>query len=278
MNDNLNFVIIDGIKCYNPEVADAYSDYPDNGFDLTDSNRIADSSFWVSSRNRLFKRMVQLNLPADRSAKFLDIGCATGDFIQQIVHNKNLEITGSEIYLKGLKYAKRNLPGVDFVQYDVTQGKIGNNFDVITSFDVIEHIENDSIAIKNMYDMLSNNGVLILSVPQHMFLWSKLDDIVKHKRRYTRHDLVSKLKENGFHVSFITSYLFVLFPLMLISRVFDKIRSQTNSEKIEFERRVTFSPVINKIFNQLMRVDEILIKFGLSLPFGGTLVVVARKL
>ena len=275
MSDSLQYTLVDGIKCYSPEVASAYTDYPDNGFDLTDEN--AESSFWVSSRNRLFKSIVQRHLLPTGKTRFLEIGCGTGEFIRQIVQNENLEITGSEIYLKGLVYAKKNLPNVEFVQFDVTQGKIAQQFHIITAFDVIEHVDDDSAALSNINQMLENNGVLILSVPQHMFLWSKLDEIVKHKRRYSRQELVSKLKANGFDIRYATSFLFILFPLMLVSRLFDTGRDNSQSDERALEKRVKFSGVLNTFFDFFMRIDEWLIKIGASLPFGGTLVVVARK-
>lgn len=267
--------MIDGIKCYSPEVTSAYTNYPRRGFDLTDKN--AESSFWVSSRNRLFKSIVQRHLVPTGKTKFLDIGCGTGNFIQQIAQNKNLEITGSEIYLKGLVYAKNNLPSIDFVQFDVTKGTLGEQFNIITAFDVIEHIENDNAALSNISQMLNKDGVLIVSVPQHMFLWSKLDEIVKHKRRYSRRDLVAKLKANGFDIDYVTSFLFILFPLMLLSRLFDRGGDQPASDEQGLEKRVKFSSVLNTIFDIFMRIDEGLIRLGVSLPFGGTLVVVARK-
>ena len=275
MSDNLQYTMVDGIKCYSPEVASAYTDYPDSGFDLTDKN--AESSFWVSSRNRLFKSIVQRHLMPTGRTKFLEIGCGTGDFIQQIAQNKNLEITGSEIYLKGLVYAKKNLPSVDFVQFDVTKGTIGEQFHIITAFDVIEHIENDNAALSNISRMLNKDGVLIVSVPQHMFLWSKLDEIVKHKRRYSRRELVAKLKANNLDIDYATSFLFILFPLMLMSRLSDRGGDQSPSDEQGLEKRVKFSGVLNTIFDFFMRIDEGLIRLGASLPFGGTLVVVARK-
>lgn len=270
----LKYTVVDGIKCYSPEVASAYMDYPDSGFDLTDKN--AESSFWVSSRNRLFKSIVERHLSPTGKTKFLEIGCGTGDFIRQIADNENLEITGSEIYLKGLVYAKKNLPSVDFVQFDVTKGTIGEQFQIITAFDVIEHIENDAAALSNINQMLKRDGALIISVPQHMFLWSNLDEIVKHKRRYSRQELVAKLKNNGFEINYATSFIFVLFPLMLISRLFDKGNDQSQSDERALEKRVKFPWIVNAIFDLFMRIDEGLIKLGVSLPFGGTLVIVAR--
>lgn len=275
MSEYLQYTVVDGIKCFSPEVAIAYEDYPDSGFDLTDKN--AESSFWVSSRNRLFKSMVQRYLSPTGKTKFLEIGCGTGDFIRQIAEDENLEITGSEIYLKGLQYAKKNLPNVDFIQFDVTRGTIGDQFDMIATFDVIEHVENDAAALSNINQMLSMDGILIISVPQHMFLWSKLDEIVKHKRRYSRRELLAKLEKNGFEIDYATSFLFVLFPLMLVSRILDKGQDRSGSSEAELEKRVKFSGVLNRVFDLFMRIDEALIRLGLSLPFGGTLLVVARK-
>ena len=276
MSDNLQYTIVDGIKCFSPEVANDYTDYPDGGFDLTDRNE--ESSFWVGSRNRLFKSIVYRHMASTGKTKFLEIGCGTGNFIRQIVGNANLQITGSEVYLKGLLYAKKNMPNVEFIQFDVTQGKIDEQFDVIAAFDVIEHIENDLAAISNINQMLHGGGVLVITVPQHMFLWSRLDEIVKHKRRYSRRDLVNKLTENGFDVSYCTSFVFALFPLMLISRLFDKGRDQSQPDEVAFEKRVRFSSAVNWICDLFMRIDEALIRAGISLPFGGTLLVVARKI
>jgi len=275
MSKELEFTIIEGIKCYNPEVSSAYTDYPDSGFDLSDEN--ARNSFWVNSRNRLFKRIVQRHLLPKGHTRLLDIGCGTGDFICQLDHNDRIDLTGSEIYLKGLVSAKKKLPSVEFVQFDVAQGNIGAKFHIITAFDVIEHIDDDTAALANINQMLEDEGVLIISVPQHMFLWSRLDEIVKHKRRYSRRELVSKLRTSGFKVSYITSFVFVLFPLMLISRLFDKGRSDSLSDQADLEKRVKFPSVMNRVFDFLMRIDESLIKMGVSLPCGGTLVLVARK-
>lgn len=275
MSDALKYTIVDGIKCFSQEVASSYDDYPADGFDITDKS--GESSFWVRSRNRLFKRIVLDQLVTTGKTKFLEIGCGTGGFIQQIVDNDNLEITGSEIYLQGLRYAKKNLPNVDFIQFDITQGVIGEEFDIIVAFDVIEHIENDIAAISNINKMLHRGGSVVITVPQHMFLWSKLDEIVKHKRRYSRRELVVKLKENGFDIDYCTSFLFVLFPLMLISRLFDKRSDQLQADESALEKRVKFSSSLNWFFDHFMRIDEALIRLGISLPFGGTLVVLATK-
>jgi SAM-dependent methyltransferase len=271
----LQYTVIDGIKCYSPSVAADYTDYPDSGFDLTDKN--ADSSFWASSRNRLFRSLVEKNLNSKGKTAFLEIGCGTGDFIRHLAENEKLEITGSEVYLKGLVYAKKSLPHVEFVQFDVAQGTIGSEFDMICAFDVIEHIDDDQTALSHINRMLKPGGVALLSVPQHMFLWSRLDELLKHKRRYSKRELLSKLESSGFDIDYTSSFVFVLFPLMLVSRLFDRGRASSHASDLDLEKRVTFSAFANAVFDFFMRIDEWLIHSGLSLPFGGTLIAVARK-
>ena len=275
MIEPLPYTIVDGIKCYSPSVATGYADYPRTGFDLTDKS--ARKSFWVSSRNRLFKYFVSENLRLTGKTALLEIGCGTGDFIRQLAECGRLEITGSEVYLSGLVYAKKKLPQVDFVQFDVTQGTIGVEFDMVCAFDVIEHIDDDEMALTNIHRMLKRNGVMLLSVPQHLFLWSHLDVLVRHKRRYSKRALLDKLRRNGFDVGYATSFVFVLFPLMLLSRLIDKVRASPQGIESELETRVAFSNLSNRVFDFFMRIDEWLIHRGFSLPFGGTLVVVARK-
>lgn len=276
MNRRLTATLVGDIPCYSQEVANDYTDYPDSGFELTDEN--AESSFWVRSRNRLFKWLVQQEQTRLGQAKLLDIGCGTGEFFQHLKGQTLLSLTGSEIYLRGLQLAKLRQPGVEFIQYDVTQGALDREFDIVTAFDVFEHVEHDVQGMHNVHEILTKDGVFILSVPQHKFLWSHLDEIVCHKRRYSRPEIVEKLTLTGFIPVRITSHVFMLFPLMCLSRFLDKARpAPTVDQPYALSDRVTFPPLLNWFFNKVMYIDEALIKIGISLPIGGTLVVVARK-
>lgn len=279
MGNRLTPKVVDGITCYSEDVASDYADYPGEGFDLTDD--YAETSFWVQSRNRLFSWLVYRERNRLGHARLLDVGCGTGDFVQHLRTDGSLTITGSEIYLKGLQFAQKRQPTVEFIQYDVTMGALDRNYDIVTAFDVFEHIEQDVTGLRNVHEMLSDDGALILSVPQHMFLWSKLDEIVYHKRRYSRTEMVEKLRQSGFTPIRVTSHVFTLFPLMALSRLLDRAKSaksaDTGTEDQALSDRVTFSGGVNWLFNKIMYLDEAFIRLGLSLPFGGTLVVVARK-
>lgn len=276
----LSYTEVDGIRSYSSGEAEDYSDYPEEGFDIT--QKLEEKSFWVRSRNRILKKLVYRYSEGIAKPQFFEVGCGTGTFITQLISDPNLKITGSEIYARGLVYAKKKMPAVDFVQYDVRQGVIAENaYDIIGSFDVLEHIDDDVTSMSNIHAMLKEGGHFILTVPQYMFMWSRIDDIVKHKRRYSRNELLSKLKSQGFEIVYATSFLWLLFPLMMISRLLDKKSSSLSSntnEDMNLEKRVTFPFWLNELFNQIMKIDEFLISLKVSLPFGGSLLVVAKKI
>lgn len=270
------FTLVNGIKCYNSKEAEDYADYPDEGFDSTD--KIEESSFWCQSRIRLLKKIVDKYSRNYVKARFLEIGSGNGTILSAIAKNESLTLTGSEIYLKGIMYAKQKLPNIDFFQFDVQQRRLEEKFDIIGAFDVLEHIENDVAAIININKMLNEGGYFILTVPQYKFLWSSLDTMVKHKRRYSQNEVVAKLEEQEFNICYCSSFLFVLFPLMLISRLVDKINTKAQSSENKLEKKVVFPNWVNWVFDKIMRIDEFLIEKEVSLPFGGSLIVVAQKI
>lgn len=273
MTGPVEFRLIDGVKCYHPEVAESFESYPESGFDVTDD--VEAESFWVRSRVRLLRHEV-LTLSARRSARILEIGCGTGTLLRSLAGEKGLELLGSEAYLRGLRSAIHHSPGIEFIQLDATRIPFDSEFDIVGAFDVIEHIEDDEAVLRGIHRSLKPGGHLILTVPQHRFLWSRLDELVYHKRRYARRDLLEQLRRSGLDVMYVTSFVFTLFPLLLASRLLDR-RSQTASDAAEFDRRVRFNPIVNRIFDRVMRIDEALIRRRWSLPCGGSLLVVARR-
>ncbi len=149
-----------------------------------------------------------------------------------------------------------------------------NELDAIGAFDVIEHITDDEKVIANIYMSLKKGGYVFISVPQYMFMWSYLDDLACHKRRYSRSELVDKIEKAGFKIEYVTGFVFLLFPLMWFSRIING-KNPKNS-KNEFSELST-SKTINNLLTIFMRFDEILIKHGIKLPWGGSLMIVGKK-
>ena len=270
-----DFQIIDGFRCYAPERAFEETDYPSAGFDV--SRQVEDASFWCRSRNRLIGLLVERYVGSKRPARMLEIGCGIGGVLTELVTHSNLSLTGSEIYLHGLRYARMRLPQIDFIQLDATTMPFTSEFDVIGAFDVLEHIDADETAMARVQQALTPGGLFLVTVPQYPSMWSGLDELVHHKRRYRRSDLRSKLARAGFDVVFMTSFVCTLFPLMAASRLRSRGRAAAGAEGEQFQAEVQLRPALNALFDRVMRVDELAIRAGFRLPFGGTLVAVARK-
>jgi len=283
MNDSRNppaldgapFQVIDDIRCYAPAVALDYSDYPSGGFDVTAD--VEARSFWCRTRNRVLTQVFRRFTDGSRPLEVLEIGCGIGGVIGALRHLEHLQLTGSEIYIQGLKYARGKMPGVNFIQLDATNIPFHAAFDVVGAFDVLEHIEQDELVMRQVHAALRPGGLFVVTVPQYQWMWSTLDELVHHKRRYARRQLADRLRAAGFDVIYATSFVTTLFPLMVASRFLDRGSGQAADATAEFADRVTLPGPLNTLFDWIMRVDETILRLGATLPFGGSLITVARR-
>jgi SAM-dependent methyltransferase len=269
------FQEIDGFRCYAPELARSHADYPSEGFDVT--AEIEARSFWCRTRNRVLRRVFERFVDRTRPVDVLEIGCGTGFVLKGLSALPNLRLTGSEIYLQGLRYARETVPGVAFIQLDATDMPFRANFDVIGAFDVLEHVADDRKVIEQVKLALRPGGAFVITVPQYQWMWSRLDEIVEHKRRYSRAELTGKLREAGFTVRYVTSFVTTLFPLMAASRLLSKREDRAGGTREQFASEVTLPAALNWLFDKVMRVDEALLRAGVTLPFGGSLLVVGIR-
>jgi SAM-dependent methyltransferase len=266
---------IDGFRCYAPAVANDGADYPLDGFDVT--AELEARSFWCRARNRILRDVFEAFTDHSRQIDVLDIGCGIGGVVRALSALPHLRLTGSEIYVRGLRYARMKLPAVEFIQLDATDIPFHDAYDAVGAFDVLEHIEADERVIDQVRHALRPGGLFVVTVPQYPWMWSRLDNLVHHKRRYTRAELVGKLEAAGFAIEYATSFVSALFPFMLASRVVSRFRAATDDHRQNFATEVTLPPLLNRLFDWVMRVEEVALRRHISLPFGGSLLVVARR-
>lgn len=228
-------------------------------------------NWWFRARNRLILTALTRHFPG--MTDFLEVGCGTG-FVLQAVAAKfpGVRIVGTELFPEGLEFARSRVPSAEFCQMDATDIPFQQHFDVIGAFDVIEHIRDDELVLSQMHDALKPGGGLVLTVPQHAWLWSEQDVQACHERRYSRQELIQKLREAGFRVEWFTSFVSALLPLMWMSR-----RRRKPGTDFDPLAELRISPLTNGILSMIMNVERALIGAGLSLPWGGSLLVVARR-
>ena len=265
---------IEGIRCYAPALALDCVDYPSSGFDVT--AEVEARSFWCRTRNRVLTQVFRQFTDRTATLDVLEVGCGIGGVIAALRQFSNLRLTGSEIYIQGLRYARARMPDVEFIQLDATDIPFRSAFDVIGAFDVLEHIPDDERAMSEVAHALRPEGLFIVTVPQYPWLWSTLDELVHHKRRYRKTELLEKLDRAGFEVIYLTSFIALLLPALVASRIFDRFRPRSADAASDFASRVAPPFLINTACDWVMRIEEMVLKWGVTLPVGGSLLAVAR--
>ncbi len=233
--------------------------------------RLEAGHFWFRARNRLIAWAVG-RFPGGHGA-FLEVGCGTGFVLQGLRRaHPELRCTGTELFPEGLAIAAQRLEGVEFLQMDACAIPFADHFDAVGGFDVLEHIAEDEAVLAQFHQALRPGGWLLLTVPQHPWLWSRNDDHARHQRRYSRAVLAAKVERSGFTVTRASSFVSLLLPLLILSRW-------------RRDARQAFDPLaeyrlpgwLQRLLGAVLAVEIACIRLGLNWPAGGSLLLVARK-
>jgi SAM-dependent methyltransferase len=259
---------VDGFLAWAPELAKNNDGFPQESFEVLAS--VEASNFWFRARNDIILWALRKYFPGFHS--MLEVGCGTGFVLSAIDQAfPNARIAGSEIYTAGLAFAAKRLPGVELLQMDARKLPYEAEFEVIAAFDVIEHILEDELVLQNFHRALKPGGGCLITVPQHQWLWSHVDETACHKRRYSASELHAKVNTAGFRIVRSTAFVTLLLPLMLASRILARRKGQADDQEL------VLKPALDRTLEAIMNFECLLIKAGISLPFGGSRIVVLER-
>ena len=259
----------DGFVQFAPGLAQAHEGFPPGQYPLL--AKVEADHFWFKSRNQVILKSLKRHFPD--LERFMEIGCGTGFVLSGVAEAfPEVRVSASEIDLAGLPFVRERVPRAEIFQMDARRIPFRDEFDVIGAFDVIEHIEEDEEVLAQMYQACRPGGGVMITVPQHPWLWSPTDDHACHKRRYTRKELVRKMKKAGFEVVETLSFVSLLLPVMLASRL-----KNNSVEEMDPLRELTLPKPLNQFLFQIMKIEHTLQGIGLRLPFGGSLLCVGKK-
>lgn len=221
--------------------------------------------WWFTARRRiLLDQLRALALP--EPARILDVGCGAGANLQAMQGLGNAY--GIDMSPEAIVWASERCPN------RVALGSLPNDipfpgpYDLITMFDVLEHIEDEQAALHAVREQLKPSGYLVLTVPAYQWLWSGHDVASHHYRRYTRGRLQTALRAASFQVVRSSYMNTLLLPLAVAERLLRGARATDELAPVQ--------PALNRALHAVFASERRLLR-AINLPAGLSVIAVAQR-
>jgi SAM-dependent methyltransferase len=234
------------------------------------THQAEDRHWWYRGRRTVLEKTIAgLGLPA--KARILDAGCGSGRNMVEL--SRFGAVTGIELAEASVSIAAERGAG------EVVAGSIlempfaESSFDFAVSLDVIEHLEDDLAALRELRRTIAPGGALLVTVPAYQWLWSGHDQINHHHRRYTRRSLQRVAEQAGWKQTRTTYFNSLLLPIAVILRLLDRVATKTTESSLDLW--VPPEP-LNWLLERPLSIEAALVARGGRIPAGLSLLSVFR--
>ena len=239
-------------------------------------HQLQKNGFWFGAgRNKMTLSLLEKHDQEIVSHIILDIGSSEGAFLDYL-NTHHLKFQGIDIDENALEFCRERGYG-DQVQY----GNIKDipfppdSFDVATALDIVEHVDDDQKAMKEISRILVTGGLALVIVPAYQWLWSRNDVAYHHQRRYSKKAFLLLTESCGLRTEQWSYFNFFLFPVFILATMFSKL----------FPEKVKTSTVLrplpkpfNFLLKQIIYLEAWMIsRLGIRLPFGSSMIFILRK-
>jgi SAM-dependent methyltransferase len=235
------------------------------------THRAEDRHWWYRGRRSVLAGVIAgLRLPA--RAHILDAGCGSGRNMIELARHGT--VTGVELSDTSVALARGRDAG------EVIEGSVldmtfaADSFDLAVSLDVIEHLDDDLAALRELRRVVAPGGALLVTVPAYQWLWSGHDEINHHHRRYTRRSLQRVAEQAGWEQARTTYFNSLLLPAAIVLRVLDRV-SRAKTTESSLDLWVPPEP-LNWLLERPLVLEAALIARGGRIPAGLSLLAVFR--
>jgi SAM-dependent methyltransferase len=234
------------------------------------THRAEDRHWWYRGRRRVLEGVIErLRLPTE--ARILDAGCGSGRNMVDLARYGHA--TGIELSQTSVRVARERNAG-EIIEGSITDMPFADaSFDMAVCLDVIEHLEDDVGALRELRRVIAPGGSLLVTVPAYQWLWSNHDEINHHHRRYNASTLLGACATAGWQCELSTHFNSLLLPVAITLRALDRLTPQATNSSLDLW--VPPAP-LNWLLRQPLDLEARLIASGRRIPAGLSLLAVLR--
>jgi SAM-dependent methyltransferase len=230
--------------------------------------RHARTHWWYEGRRALVRETLRRVAVPD--GLVLDVGCGTGDNMEMLAGVAGGLVIGTDLSTFALRHAAAGRTGIALAEnLPIRTGTAG----LVASMDVVEHLDDDLVGLREYRRVLAPSGLLLLTVPAYEWLWGEHDVWAAHRRRYRVGGLRSVVQTAGFEVLHTTYFNSFLVPPAAVLRRTPMRRLVKESD----EEVGNTSPFVSKVMTQLSNAERRLALRG-WVPFGLSILLIGRRL
>lgn len=279
------FVKEDGIHVPTRPLSHRDEEYDSSGFETL--LRMQRRHFWYCGRHlfllKVLAREVAKLGSGRKDLRAIDLGGGTGgwlEYLHEQAPNLLQELALGDSSLDALKLAEPVVGGfARRYQVDLLDLPWEQEWDVVFLLDVLEHLPDDALAVRQVKKCLRPGGLLVATTPALNSFWSYNDELAHHQRRYDRNDYRRLAQRTEMNLLRTEYFMFFLSPLLFCSRVFGRPPGSATAEQLkahmERTHRVPAAPV-----NGLLKAvfsSEAFLANRCPLPWGTSILAVFRK-
>jgi SAM-dependent methyltransferase len=234
-----------------------------------------ESSYWwfIGKQFLIQRELESLSRNLGVGRKILDIGSGTG--LNLRILEKYGKVFGIERSAEAIGFLKKRGLG-DIACADAREPLPFRNetFSAVACLDVLEHLDDDEFLLSEMYRVCKLGGNLVITVPAFQLFWSPHDVALHHRRRYTKQQLLGRIRNIQCEILKASYYNMVLAPpIMAFRKLKSLLFSRTDSRSDFF---LPLPEFLNKVLTTLFKLEISLLRY-LDYPFGVSLLVTLRK-
>ncbi|MEW6108502.1 MAG: class I SAM-dependent methyltransferase [Nitrospirota bacterium] len=232
--------------------------------------------WWFLARKEILRDQLRKLFDGVKTLKILNVGAAWG--ASTIMLQEFGEVTSLEYNKICCDYVKQEL-GIDCVQGNITALPFEDNFfDLVCAFDVVEHVQDDRLAISELHRVCKRGGYTFTTVPTFNFMWSEHDVINEHKRRYTKKSYLKLFSDTDCSVMYRSYFNFWLFFPVATFRVLSSFFKRNRAEAVAQSDNLKINKGwLSFILHQIFRSETLLLRRGMVFPVGVSLMVISNK-